>query len=240
MEYAALQDNDVQKLYLRYFDMDWPDSDAAPSTTRTIRFDTLPDGYAVIPVILLHNRVFEKMDPISMAAFADKVLAQVLRIDQSSHQQPAEIQFDCDWTERTKYNYFQFLRLFAARSGAIVSSTIRLFQIRYSERTGIPPVDHGVLIFYNMGADDTVASHPIYERAVEHRFTPSLRRYPLTMDLALPIVRPASADDLMDMVDEVSRHSNHHIRNLIFFDLDHQNLRQYDKGLLKEILEHAQ
>jgi hypothetical protein len=240
VEYGALEDNDVQTLYLRYFDVDWPDSDAVPSTARAIRFDTIPDGFSIIPVILLHNRVFEKMDSISMPAFADKILAQITRINLATHQRPTDVQFDCDWNERTKNNYFHFLRLFAERSGTTVSSTIRLYQIRYPERTGVPPVDHGVLIFYNMGNDDTVASNPIYERSVEHRFTPSLRSYPLTMDLALPIVRPVSADDLLDMVDEVNRHSNHHIRNLIFFDLDHQNLRQYDRGLLKEILDHAE
>lgn len=250
-ERNALKENEVHTLYVHYFDVDWPDTDAAPVPVSPIRFDMMPTGYAVIPVIFFRNRVFEKLDSASSKVLTEKVLALVRRIDVSAHLQPAELQFDCDWSEQSRDNYFRFLRQYHALSGALLSSTIRLHQIKYSERIGIPPVDHGVLLFYNMG--NSGAGNSIYDRATAHRYTPSLRTYPLLLDLALPIFsmhvqaqdgkttpQHPSPDDLFDMVDDVNRHSSQKIRNLIFFDLDRQNLQQYDKDLFKEVLDHTE
>ncbi|HEX3935187.1 MAG TPA: hypothetical protein VHW43_10950 [Puia sp.] len=252
-EIDALKTNKVHTLYVRYFDVDWSDSDAAPTPLSPIRFDTLPTGYAVVPVIFFYNRVFERLDSAPSHALAEKVLALVRRIDVPAHLNPAETQFDCDWTERSRDNYFRFIRQYHALSGLTLSSTIRLHQIKYSDRTGIPPVDHGILLFYNMGNIDAGTGNSIYDRAVAHRYTPSLRNYPLLLDLALPIfpmniqtqdgktkTQHPTADDLLDMVDDVNRHSNQKIRDLIFFDLDRQNLVQYDKGLFEEVLERTE
>ena len=246
-ETNTLKDNDVHTLYVRYFDVDWPDSDAAPAPVSPIHFDTYPAGYTIIPVIFVNDRVFEKLDSAASPILTDKVLALVRRINVSVHLDPAEIQFDCDWSEHSRDNYFRFLRQYKARSGTTVSSTIRLQQIKFADRVGIPPVDHGILIFYLPDMRDG-SGNSMYERAIAHRYTPSLRTYPLTLDLALPIFTQTiqtpdgktirqhpSAEDLLDMIDDVHRHSSHPIRNLIFFDLDRKNLVQYDKGLFKKL-----
>ncbi|HLZ85635.1 MAG TPA: hypothetical protein VKQ52_00290, partial [Puia sp.] len=241
--------------------------------------------------------VFERSTPAGLPVLVDKVWGLVRRISTSAQVQPQEIQFDCDWTEHTKTSYFSFLRQYRQRSGALLSSTIRLHQVKYPDRTGIPPVDHGVLMFYNMGNIDAGAGSSIYDRSIAHRYTPSLRTYPLTLDLALPIfswalqvrdgkviqlldkmnagsfekdtnfirtgpkgfstrhagflkgyyfqendavkIESVSSGDLLEIVGEVNRHTNHRIRDLIFFDLDRQNLLQYDKTLFKEILDHT-
>ena len=53
-----------------------------------------------------------------------------------------EIQFDCDWTQTTKENYFSFLtRMKNYLPGVKISSTIRLHQIKDRETMGVPPVD---------------------------------------------------------------------------------------------------
>jgi hypothetical protein len=236
-EENALKENQVHTLYVHYFDVDWPDTLDAPTLGSPVRFDSAPTGYNIIPVVFFSNRVFEKIDSAALPGLADKVLTLVTRISHTAQVDPAEIQFDCDWTEKAKDNYFRFLRQYHTASGAVLSSTIRLYQIKFAERTGIPPVDHGVLIFYNMDSAETAAGNPIYERSSAHRFTPSLRSYPLILDLALPIIRTASADELLGIVDDVNRHSNHRIRNLIFFDLDRQNLLRYDKGLFQQVLD---
>jgi hypothetical protein len=235
-EITALRENEVHTLYLHYFDVEWPDSVNAPILGSPVRFDSLPTAYNIIPVVFFSNKVFEKLDSAAVPDLADKVLTLVTRISRSAQLQPAEIQFDCDWTEKGKNNYFNFLRQYHSASGVVLSSTIRLYQIKFADRTGIPPVDHGVLIFYNMDSAESPTGNPIYERSSAHRYTPSLRSYPLMLDLALPIIRTASADDLLGIEDEVNRHSNHRIRNLIFFDLDRQDLLRYDKGLFQELL----
>jgi hypothetical protein len=297
-EKQALKKNDVHTLYIRYFDVDWPDTDAAPAPVSPIRFTASPAGYSIVPVIFFRNRVFEKLDSTSSRALAEKVLALILRIDVPAGIQPKETQFDCDWTERSRDNYFRFIREYHALSGLPLSSTIRLYQLKYHELTGIPPVDHGILLFYNMGNIDAGAGNSIYDRTIAHRYTPSLRTYPLMLDVALPIfswglqvrdgrvvqildkltarqldrdtnfsklsanrytathpcfkdshyfkdkdtvkVEAPTANDLLDMVDDLNKHSNQKIRDLIFFDLDSQNLIQYDKGLFKEVLDRAE
>jgi hypothetical protein len=164
------------------------------------------------------------------------------RINASAHLHIDEIQFDCNWTENTRENYFRFLRRMKNLSGSVISSTIRLQQLRFSGNSGIPPVDrippvdYGVLIFYNT---DTAPGNPVLERPIAHRYTPALRTYPLTLDLALPIFRSVSPDDLLEMVGEVNKHSNHRIHDLIFFDLSRQNISRYDKGVFKEVLDHS-
>ena len=297
-ELQALKENKVHTLYVRYFDVDWPDTDAAPAPLSPIRFIATPRGFSIVPVVFFRNRVFEKLDSTASLALAEKVLALVRRINVPAGIRAKEMQFDCDWTERSRDNYFRFIREYHALSGLPLSSTIRLHQIKYSERTGIPPVDHGILMFYNMGAIDAGTGNSIYDRTIAHRYTPSLRTYPLMLDVALPIfswglqvrdgrvvqlldklnarqldedtnfsklslnrytanhpcfkdgyyfkdndtvkVEAPTADDLLDMVDDVNRHSNQKIRDLIFFDLDSQNLIQYDKGLFKEVLDRAE
>ena len=170
-------------------------------------------------------------------------------ISTTSQIQTRTIQFDCDWTEETKDNYFGFLRQYRLLSGNVISAAIRLHQLKYSDSTGIPPVDYGVLLYYNTGNDDEGEDRSIYERSMTHRYTPSLRSYPLTLDIALPIFSPLPPakqpgetkdandnEDLMEIINDINHHSNHRIRNLIFFDLDSQNLAHYDKDIFQELL----
>jgi hypothetical protein len=239
-EAMALKENDVQTLYIHFFDVEWPDTLEAPILESPISFDSVPAGYNVVPVVFFSNKVFEKIDSTALPGLTNKVLTLVARISKSAGTHPAGIQFDCDWTEKTKDNYFYFLREYHSRSGSTLSSTIRLRQLKFADRTGIPPVDHGVLIFYNMDSAGGAAGNPIYDRSSAHHYTPSLRNYPLILDLALPIIKTASSDDLLGIVDDVNRHSNHRIRNIIFFDLDHQNLVRYDKQLFREVLDRTE
>jgi hypothetical protein len=296
LEQNTVRDNDVHTLYLRYFDVDWPETDSAPMPITTLQFDTLPASFTIIPVILLRNRVFQKLDSGMIDSFVTRIAGLVSHISTSIHATPREIQFDCDWTETTKDTYFRFLRQYHAASNLLVSCTIRLHHVKYPDRTGIPPVDHGVLMFYNMGIIDAGTGNSIYDRNIAHRYTPSLRSYPLQLDLALPIfswglqvrngkviqlldkmdaaafekdtnfvrngskgfaakhagfrggyyfqendavkIESVSKDDLLEIVNEVNRHSNHRIRNVIFYDLDSQDLQRYDKSVFHEILDH--
>ncbi len=241
LEKATLHHNAVTTLYVRYFDVDWPPADTAPAPVTLLRFAASPSPYTIIPVVYFRNRVFERLDPAAIPSFAAAILSQVRTINASQQLHNREIQFDCDWTEKTKENYFEFLREYHRISIQSLSSSIRMYQLKYPDRTGIPPVDHGVLLYYNRGGADTGDSRTVFERSVSHRYTPSLRSYPLTLDIALPIFsRPREvkdSQDLMEIVTDINRHSNHHIRNLIFFDLNSKNLLLYDSNVFKEVLD---
>jgi hypothetical protein len=246
LEEKTLRNNSVHNLYVRYLDVDWPPDDTAPVPVSQLRYDGSPGGYTVIPVVSVRNRVFEKLPPAAIPSFAASVFARVRGINATQRLQNHEIQFDCDWTEKTKGNYFAFLRQYHRISVQSLSSAIRMSQIRYSDKTGIPPVDYGVLFYFTMASTDSGDERAVYERSAVHHYTPSLRYYPLTLDIALPIFtasREAPANHgskggeyLMEIVTDINRHSNHHIRNLIYFDLDGKNLQQYDSNVFKEVL----
>jgi hypothetical protein len=69
-----------------------------------------------------------------------------------------------------------------------LSATIRLHQVKYRERTGVPPVSRGTLMFYNMG---TFSADPdaraIFDAAAAEKYVARVGEYPLPLDVALPI-----------------------------------------------------
>ena len=240
MEGNTLRDNNVHTLYIHYFDVDRTPADSAPVPLAPFRYAASPTNYAIVPVVTIRNRVFEKILPAAIRAFAADIFARVRSINASGHLQNQEIQFDCDWTQKTRENYFSFLREYRLISVQTISASIRMSQLRYPEGTGVPPVDYGVLFYFNLEETDSGNERSIYERAIAHRYAPSLRSYPLTLDVALPIFSTGrysrDGEDLLEIVADINRHSNHHIRNLIFFDLDRENLSHYDRNVFKEAL----
>ena len=68
-----------------------------------------------------------------------------------------------------------------------LSATIRLHQVKYREETGVPPVDYGVLMYYNMGRITATGANSIYDRSTALRYLGKLRAYPLPLDIALPM-----------------------------------------------------
>jgi hypothetical protein len=236
----TLQDNDVHSLYIRYFDIDWPPADSAPVPLDPFTYASSPSNYTIIPVVSIRNRVFGKLLPAAIPSFAADIFARVRNINASRRIQNQEIQFDCDWTPQTRENYFSFLREYHRISVQSISSAIRMFQVRYLERTGVPPVDHGVLFYFNLEDTDSGNQRSVYERTTAHHYTPSLRSYPLTLDVALPLFSTSryshDGEDLFEIVTDINRHSNHHLRNLIFFDLNRKNLSHYDRNVFREAL----
>jgi hypothetical protein len=80
------------------------------------------------------------------------------------------------------------LQVLAAADGASTSATIRLHQIKYRERTGVPPVARGMLMFYNMGALDAAAGgSSIFDAGRAAPYLARIPEYPLPLDAALPL-----------------------------------------------------
>lgn len=186
-EKNVLQDHAVKSLYVRYFDVDFKPEDAQPTPVSPIQTDTAIQQFRIIPVIFIKNRTFERLQTADVALLAKNVFALVSQINQSYHITTREIQFDCDWTERTRNNFFLFIQQYRALSGQTISSTIRLHQVKYKEKTGVPPVDYGVLMYYNMGAINGDNNNSIYERSIANRYNAHIKTYPLPLDIALPI-----------------------------------------------------
>jgi hypothetical protein len=189
VEKKVLQDLQVKQLYVRYFDIDFAPEASQPEPVSPIQLNNDIKSYIIVPVIYIKNRTFEKLDTAGVTRLAKNVFHLVSQINQSRQLQTHEIQFDCDWTDRTKDNYFLFIQQYRALSKQRISSTIRLHQVKYKERTGIPPVDQGVLMYYNMGEINTGSQNSIYEKSIASRYNTYIKNYPLSLDIALPIFR---------------------------------------------------
>lgn len=184
-ENNVLAGNSVLDLYVRYFDIDITGNE--PHPVSVITFDSATIQQQIIPVVYIKNRVFEKTDTADIDTLSRKVFQLIAGINSQKRIKATEIQFDCDWTEKTKNSFFYFLKQYKKISALKLSATIRLHQVKYSQRTGIPPVDAGVLMFYNMGAISASDMNSIYEEKNALKYVSSLKRYPLSLDIALPV-----------------------------------------------------
>jgi hypothetical protein len=187
VEKKVLQEHKVQQLYVRYFDIDFPPEATQPEPVSPIQLNNDIKSYAIVPVIYIKNRTFEKIDNTGVTNLAKNVFHLVSQINKSHQLQTREIQFDCDWTDGTKDKYFLFIQQYRALSKQIITATIRLHQVKYKERTGIPPVDRGVLMYYNMGTINTGDQNSIYDKSIASRYNAYMATYPLQLDIALPI-----------------------------------------------------
>ncbi|MDE3247230.1 MAG: hypothetical protein KGO82_01130 [Bacteroidota bacterium] len=294
-EQQVLRDNQVNKLYIRYFDIDFPKEDTAPAPVGILQWNQQPLTPEVIPVVYIKNRVFQKLNTAgirALAAHTHDLISQISKAKQVVHN---EVQFDCDWTDSTRIAFFHFIETYRGLSQQIISVTIRLHQVKYHDRTGVPPADRGVLMYYNMSDINPGNRNSIYDKIIADNYVKYLSAYPMQLDLALPIfawglqVRDGKVvkllnkmnylhfetdsnfqplpnhrflakqscfhggyyfiagdeiktehveeKELMEMVDQVNKYSNGRIRDLIFYELDKENLSLYDKAIFGKILD---
>lgn len=99
-----------------------------------------------------------------------------------------EILIDCDWSEKSKDNYFYFLK--QIKKGfptAQISSTIRLWQYKFASKAGIPPVDKGLLMCYNLTKPDDFKTKNSIGTSNELAQYITHSEYKLKLDIALPL-----------------------------------------------------
>jgi hypothetical protein len=189
-ELSALQRLRADRLFVRFFDVEGP-SGAAHIVAPVDMAGPVPAGIEVVPVVFLRAEVFRDAPPAAAAALADVVWSAVDGLARRAAIHPRELQLDCDWTDTTRPAYFALLerlKVLAAGAGATTSATIRLHQIKYRERTGVPPVARGMLMFYNMGELDAGAgASSIFDAGRASRYLGRISEYPLPLDAALPL-----------------------------------------------------
>lgn len=280
-EQQYLKDLDVKKLYIRYFDVGLQNNEAVP--VAPVVFNQKPTGYNVVPVVYIKNEVFLQND--SADSLAVKVYNYIQQINKSADVSVNEIQFDCDWSLKSKQNYFQFIDQFK-KLHPNLSTTIRLHQIKYPKKTGIPSVKTGVLMYYNMGVINAGDDNSIYSQKTAKNYINSLQNYNLPLNIALPVfswgvhvrsnqvtnllgglrvndltgdqfekisenrfkvlkdvvfkgrylakddeikIEAISANQLKEMIHDIKKNSKHKPNEIIFYDLNENNLKAYEK-----------
>ena len=185
-----VKNNRIERLYIRYCDVGLRDS--APVPIAPVDIDTLSlQGKTVIPVVYLKNEIFTSEltegNSTYISTLAHKLGDYIEQINRYYRLRVSEVQFDCDWSLSTKQAYFSMLEAFKKEYPYQLSATIRLHQVKYREETGVPPVDYGVLMYYNMGRITATGANSIYDRSTALRYLGKLRAYPLPLDIALPM-----------------------------------------------------
>ncbi|RZJ30564.1 MAG: hypothetical protein EOO48_04660 [Flavobacterium sp.] len=184
-EKSALSENHVRKLYIRYFDVNINADSGQPFPESAIRFTQHP-AFDVVPVIYIRNEVFlDKRTDVSV--LVKKTLDFVGQINSKNNIDCSEIQIDCDWSLASRDNYLKFVKIFKKLSRVRLSATIRLHQVKYFDITKIPDVDKGVLMYYNMGKIAPDSFNSIYDQKIAAQYIKSLSKYPLALNVALPV-----------------------------------------------------
>jgi hypothetical protein len=188
----SLSDNHIRQLYMRFFDVEWDDVERRPYPVAPLRFQSPPPAnIEIIPVVYIVNAVFLKIPYSDVEKLADYVWTKVSSMASEEGLAFQQLQLDCDWSDSSRRNYFHFVELVGRKlqeQNRIVSATIRLHQIKYADRTGIPPVSRGMLMFYNFGrirADSSTSS--IFNADDASRYTRFISSYPLDLDIVLPV-----------------------------------------------------
>lgn len=236
-EKEILKENNVTKMYVRYFDVIIKDNLPIPSTL--IFFRDLP-SLKIVPVIYLKNDVL-LLPNLDLNVLGNKILKLIEEISVANKIKYNEIQIDCDWTLKSKDNYLQLIDLLKSKSIKNISVTIRLHQIKYFKKTGVPYVERGVLMYYNMGKIGVDTLNSIYERETAMNYIQSLKNYPLPLNIALPIyswaihIRGNKVIGLINKVDRenFSTDSNYIQRGKNFFYVKNNNIKSgsfFEKG----------
>ena len=191
-EEASISKSKNTPIYLRCFDVDWDDERAFIIPRSSLKIEKpLPENAAVTPVVFLSNHIFEAVPDSQMTAVVETIwnrLQQNITQIEDGGAQIEGVQFDCDWTLSTKDKYFKFLEMMSAYATFDLSATIRLHQIKYAEKTGVPPVKRGMLMFYNMGdLDNPNTKNSILDLETAKLYVEHCKHYTLPLDVALPL-----------------------------------------------------
>lgn len=182
----------AKTIYLKFFDVDWDEATRKPLPLAKLQGakDELQGGLTIIPTVFITNECIQKIDTLQVNHLAENIYSLIFEIKQAiGIVSFPEIQIDCDWTEATKEKYFLLLKNFKLLiTDSRLSCTIRLHQIKFLSKTGIPPVDRGLLMCYNMGnLKNPATTNSILETAELKKYTGNLSRYPLPLDVAFPL-----------------------------------------------------
>ena len=292
-EKEILKDNNVTKLYIRYFDIGLHPKTQEPIPISPVHFQENMDAFNVVPVIFIKNKVMLQTN-LDIDDLAQKTIRLVAEMNNKNKIASNEIQIDCDWTLESKGNYLKFVEVFKKLSHKKLSATIRLHQVKYFNKTKIPNVDSGVLMYYNMGSIAPDSLNSIYSQKIAIRYLKSLKKYPLRLDFALPIyswgvhirnqkviglrsklsvselkkdknfeqlsaiffmakqstykngvfyeendwlkIEAISSEDLKEMAEDLNKNLGQTPNEIIFYDLDEFNIKNYEKNIFKQVV----
>ena len=194
VENRALEEIKAQSIYVRIMDIDFDPSGVQAVPISPITFtQPVPKEQQVIPVVFVNQRIFTEMDSLQIRGLANKIVPFIVaKIKQAGKENFKELQLDCDWTKTSRDKFFYlltYLQQLPALKDILVSSTLRLHQVKNIVTSGVPPVRKVMLMCYNMGnlRQFGPQNSIINQKDLKTYLSESLHNYPIEMDIALPI-----------------------------------------------------
>ncbi|MVO08530.1 hypothetical protein GOQ30_05045 [Flavobacterium sp. TP390] len=190
-----LKNTQVKKVYAKFFEVSHDElMGNIPISKNSIRFNNL--NVEFIPTVFINNDVFLKSSEKELDVLADNMnflITKMLSNDYSEDdyfnaKSCKEFQIDCDWTLKSRNNYFYFLKKIKEISKKEISCTLRLYPYKYPEKMGIPPVDKVTLMCYNLlNPLSSPKQNSILDVKELSSYLKGTKQYPLHLDIALPI-----------------------------------------------------
>ena len=179
----------AKKLYIRLFDVDKSNGMYPEPIGIVNQFngDELDAEY--VPTVFITGRTFESLQEEDVKLLAGNIYRQIEKILYSCNVENFnEIQIDCDWTAGIRRNYFLFLKVLKEISDKKISCTLRLHQIKFRQKTGIPPVDKAYLMCYATSSPkDDDDKNSILDIELLKNYLSTAKTYPVDFDVALPL-----------------------------------------------------
>ena len=247
-ERAFLREHDIRRLYCRYFDVVIADGEPMPNATITFS-DSLPKGIEVVPTVYVTEEVMHQKHEGLAAKIADRIRQMNETNDIAG---VSEIQIDCDYTARSRQNYYDFLDELKQSAAfgqhfSRLSATIRLHQLQMAP----PPVDYGVLMLYNTGDPRRfMERNPILDLRDVQPYVRYLADYELPMAAAYPVYRwlrtlqgipvehVVEADEILSVKKVVERQRHDLRQRIVTYHLDKENINRYDETTYEAIYHH--
>lgn len=184
----------VQKLYIKYFDVDWDAStqEGIPLAVLQAKNHSIEASIQIVPTVFITNRTLKNTSDKKIPKLAENIYKKINKLQLNfPDNEVSEVQIDCDWTGSTQEKYFHLLEILQESFSVQqieLSATIRLHQIKFYEKTKVPPVARGMLMFYNMGnLEDVETENSILHIPTAKQYLVNFDTYPLSLDIALPI-----------------------------------------------------
>ncbi|WP_118975847.1 hypothetical protein [Taibaiella koreensis] len=190
-ERQLMQGIGAHTLYLRLFDVSWDERQQQAAPLGVLQSDSIKDtSLQYIPVIYVTQSCLTRLKEEDLPLLTARVDTLAGQLCRRYGIVPTELQLDCDWTRSSANLYFSLLQQLRRRpffKDKLLSCTIRLHQVKYVSASGLPPVDKGLLMVYNMGNLTRYGKHnSILDPGEARQYLKRLALYPLPLDVALP------------------------------------------------------
>jgi hypothetical protein len=196
---SIIKDLKLKHMFVRFFDVDWSSSENEPVPVADIQNIYLnKSNIEITPSVFITNEVFLKASKPQLDTLALRIIKRIEEITENKRKirikaiypkiDFKEILIDCDWSPKSKQNYFYLLGLIKKNAPQVkITATIRLWQYKYATKAGTPPVDKGLLMCYNITKPNDINTKNSIGTSAELAQYITHNKYKLKLDVALPL-----------------------------------------------------